>query len=282
MKEKLFTVLPMSQRYSLEAGGTYTGSITVAIPYDATEPFSYVVSVEPLSTFGDDTTTSNNLSAYSDLVKWITIENPSGTLQPNEYHTINYTINVPEGVAAGGQYATLVVSENPETIESTDLNVDNILVLASVIYADVTGVTVRDGAVLENNIPGFSLTPDFNLSTVVENKGNTHSDALITIEVKNAFTGETIFPTGHDSGNFKELILPETVRYISRHIDNLPPLGIYQVTQTVYFNDVPSVAEQNVIVCPLWFVFLVVFTLVLIITIIVARIRHHLRRKHVK
>lgn len=283
MKEKLFSVLPMSQRYSLEAGGTYSGSIIVANPYDATEDFSFVVSVEPLSTFNDAESFSES-GAYSDIVDWITIENPTGTIKPNEYRTVNYTINVPEGVPAGGQYATLVVAEDPDTATMQDLNVSNILVLASVIYADVTGITVRDGSILDNYVPGFALSPDITLSTTIENRGNTHSDAIIFIDIRNAFTNEAIFSTDDQSDKgqsdkFKEIVLPETIRYISHRIDNLPPLGIFKITQTVYFNDTVSTTEQNVIICPLWFIFSIVFTIVLIITVIFARIRYRKRRK---
>ncbi|MBR3052326.1 hypothetical protein IKG60_01745 [Candidatus Saccharibacteria bacterium] len=279
MKEKLFTVLPMSQRFSLEAGKSYTGSITIANPISATEDFSFSVTAEPLGTFGDSNSFAQE-GAYSDIVKWITIDNPTGTLTPNEHQDVTFTINVPEGVPAGGQYAALVVTENSDARATENANVNNILALASVIYADVSGITTRDGSILENTIPGFSLDPNFNLATTIENRGNTHSDALITIDVKNAFTGDTVFPTGNDSGNFKELVLPETIRYINRHIDNLPPLGIFKVTQTVYFNDTVSTTEQNVVICPLWFIFLVVFVFVFILTIIFARIRHHHKKKH--
>ena len=268
----------MSQRYSLEAGQTYTGKITIAIPYDATEDFSYSVSVEPLSTFNDSESFAEK-GAYSDLVKWVTIENPTGTVSPNQHVDINYTITVPEGVPAGGQYATLVVTQSPEATESKDASVSNILALASVIYADVTGITVRDGEILENTIPAFTFDPaDLILGTVIENRGNTHSDAIITIDIKNAFNDEVVFPTGTDAGKFKELVLPETIRYITRKIDNLSSFGIFKVTQTVYFNDTVSATEQNVVICPLWFIFVVIFTIALLITFIVARIRHHIKR----
>lgn len=283
MKEKVFSVLPMSQRFSLEAGGTYSGSIIVANPYDATEDFSFIVSVEPFSTFNDAESLSSS-NTYSDIVDWVTIENPTGTIKPNEHCTVNYTINVPEGVPAGGQYAALVVTENPEAVDNKDLNVSNVLALASVLYADVTGITIRDGSILENYIPGFAINPDITLSATIENRGNTHSDAIIFIDIKNAFTNEAIISSDSQTDNdqsdkFKEIVLPETIRYINHRIDNLPPLGIFKVTQTIYFNDTVSTTEQNVIICPLWFIFSIVFSIVLIVTVIIARIHHRKRRK---
>lgn len=282
MDENFFTVLPMSQRFSISAGGTYHGSIKVANPAGATSDFSYIVSVAPYTIidnqYNTDFHTSGPRTAIAD---WITIENPTGTLSPNDIAEVNFTITVPEGVPAGGQYAALVVSRNPESSAGEGVNVESVLQLASIVYADVSGVTVRDGAILANHIPGFSLEPSVILDANIENKGNVHSDATFSIKVTNNLTGDVIFPTEGGSDTFQEIIMPESTRFITRRVDNLPQLGIVHITQTIYFYDRVSTTERDVIICPLWFIFLTFFTVASIAVAIVMRIRSRRRRKFV-
>ena len=74
-----FTVLPMSQRFVLDPGETYTGKITIVNPADATEDFSYKVGVSPYGVVGEnyeaDLTTDSD---YSAIAKWIEIAEPTG------------------------------------------------------------------------------------------------------------------------------------------------------------------------------------------------------------
>ena len=54
MDSNMFTILPMSQRFSLKPGETYEGSITVVNPVDATEDFAYKASIVPYGVSGED------------------------------------------------------------------------------------------------------------------------------------------------------------------------------------------------------------------------------------
>lgn len=283
MEQKLFSVLPMSQRFSLEAGQTYEGSIMISNSVNATEDFAYRVSVTPYSIIGDSYAADfSTVNAYTTITDWITIDNPTGLLHPNEHHSIHFTITVPDDAPAGGQYAALVVGEDPnaETLTAEGVNVSNVLQLASVIYADVTGIIKRDGEILDNYLPGFSLDNHVTASAIVQNRGNVHSDAIIAINVDNLLTGESIFPIEEDDDKFREIVMPESTRYITRTIDNLPPLGIIKLRQTVYFNDIVSTKEQTLIICPLWFIFLVTFAIVSVITLLIARHHHRRKTKH--
>lgn len=279
MEQKLFSVLPMGQRFSLEAGHTYTGSITISNSINATEDFAYFVEVAPYTLIGDDYSTDfATTSAYTAITDWITVSNPTGILHPNEHHVIDFTITVPENAPAGGQYAALVVSEDPAAAAATEgINVKNVLSLASVIYADVAGVTIRDGSIIDNYLPSFSFDNHIAATATIENRGNVHSDAIIVINVENLLTGETIFPLEEEKDKFQEIVMPESTRFITRTIDGLPPLGAVKISQAVYFNDLVSKNEQTLIICPLWFIFLVTFAVASIITAIIGRSVH--RRK---
>ncbi len=281
MAKNIFTVLPMSQRFSLSAGGTYEGSIIVANPVDGETDFAYEVVATPYSVIGSNYTADlESVTIHSKIADWITIENPTGVIPPNGSATIRFTITVPEDTPAGGQYATLLVSQQKEQSASEGVSVSSVLQLASVIYADVSGITLRDGEVLENEVPSFALTQPIHLNALIENRGNTHQDAIFRITITNKITGETILPNANSSGEYSEIVLPETSRYISREINNLPLLGVVNVKQEVFFNDKASVVEKDLIICPIWFIFLVLFTITSIVMVIVTKIRR--RRKERK
>lgn len=279
--ENAFTILPMSQNFTLVPGETYTGSITVVNPVNSTSDFAYSVSVSPYNVIGEDYQADiSNVSAYSKITDWITIDNPTGSIKPNESQEINFTINVPADATAGGQYAAIMVSSDPSKQESEGVSINNVFALGSIIYADVEGEVTHEGSILQNNIPEFSTVTPVAVSALLDNHGNVHENAIFALNVTNALTGEKIFPTDEDQNNhFSEIVMPETTRYITRNIDNLPALGIVKVEQTIYYNNEVSTVSKNIVLCPIWFFFLVALVIFSIIGFIVASVRHHRRKK---
>lgn len=276
-----FTISPMSQRYTLKPGEVTEGSIKVINPADATENFSYKVSVTPYGVIGEDYTADlEHDSTRTSISKWITIEEPTGEVKPNEVKEIKFKIDVPENAPIGGQYATIAVSSNADVSSSSGVAVQNVLEMASVIYGTVNGPIEHKGEILENNIPGFVVNPPITLSGLIKNDGNIHEDAAFVIKVTDFFTGNTILPTNDDDGEYSELIMPETTRLIERNISNLPALGVVKVSQTIYYmGKEPSIAEKTVIICPIWFMALVAATLLAIVFTIVGIVRKHKKAK---
>ena len=279
--ENAFTLLPMSQNFNLEPGGTYTGSITIVNPVNSTSDFSYSVSVSPYNVIGEEYQADiTTISTYSRIVDWITIAEPTGTIAPNEAREIEFTIAVPEDAYAGGQYATIMVTSDPNKQESEGVSINNVFALASIIYADVTGEVTHEGSIIENNVPEFSTVTPVTISALLDNHGNIHENAIFAITATNAITGEAIFPADEDQDNhFSEIVMPETTRFITRQIDNLPFLGIVNVEQTIYYNNEVSTVTKNIIVCPVWFMFLVVLVFMSIISLIIASIKHYHRKR---
>ena len=282
MENSTFTVLPMSQRFSLEAGETYEGSISVVNPADATEDFLYKIEVLPYgvsdeSCSADFTTTSG----HSEIAKWITVAEPTGSIKPNETKKIEFTIEVPEDAPPGGQYAAIAVSSNAKMESSGGVAVNNVFELASLVYANVAGEITFGGEILSNDVPGFVVSPPITVGALLSNEGNTHEDATIIITASNFFTGEVILPTEENAGQYSEIIMPDSTRYATREISNLPALGIVKVSQAIYYRGDYSVVEKNVMICPIWFMALVLLTIVSIIAAIVGIVKKHKRKKAV-
>lgn len=280
MEVNAFTVLPMSQRFVLKPGETVTGKITIVNPADATENFSYKIGTSPYGVVGTDYTADLVTdSDYSAIAKWITIPEPTGELKPNETKEVEFTITVPKDAPAGGQYAAITVASNNDEATGEGVAIQNIFEMASVIYARVDGKTVHEGEVLKNTIPGFSVTTPVTLSALINNKGNVHEDATFIITAKDFFTGRVILPTEENNGQYSELIMPDSTRQVERELNDLPALGIIKVNQTIYYNGDVSIEEKDIIICPIWFMVLVLLTLFAIITTIVLIIKKHRKKK---
>ena len=280
MDSNMFTILPMSQRFSLKPGETYEGSITVVNPVDATEDFAYKASIVPYGVSGEDY--QADLVTDSDhtmVAKWIKLEEPTGKVKPNESKKINFTITVPENAPAGGQYAAITVTSDNDAKDGDGDTVQNVFEIASIIYGTVAGETKHEGKVEENNVPGFVVNPPVKLTAKLTNSGNVHADATFVITVSDFFTGHVILPTEENDGEYNEIIMPDTTRVVEREINNLPALGVVKVNQTIYYNGEMSTVEKNVIICPIWFMILVAVTLCAIIGVIVHIVKKHRKNK---
>lgn len=282
MGNNSFTVLPMSQQISLTPGETYTGKITVVNPADAEGNFKYKISIFPYAVVGEnyeaDLATENNRSM---ITKWIKITEPVGEIAPNESKEIEFTVSVPDDAPAGGQYAAITVASNDEAENVEGVAVQNVFEIASIVYATVAGETKHSGSIIENNVPGFSAVTPVTLSALIKNGGNIHENSTFVIKVSNFFTGEVILPTEDDEGIYNEVIMPESTRRIERNVSNLPAIGVIKISQTIYYNNEFSTVEKDVIICPIWFMALVLLTLASIVTTIVMMIKKHKKNKSV-
>ena len=272
-----FTILPMGRDVSLKAGEQVTGSITVLNQQDSKDPFTFKVTVVPYGVVGEEydadlvTTTEQ-----TQLANWITIENPTGTIAPNESVEVNYTINVPENAPGGGQYAAIIVGSDSNA-ESTSL-VEYVYEMASIVYGKVEGETVHKGAITSHSVPAFSTVPEVAITAQLENEGNVHEYAKIDLTVTNFFSGEEIVSTEEAETKIAEVIMPSTHRQLINNLDNLPSLGVITVKESISYLGENSVLEQRVIICPLWFLLLVSCTIISIIAAIIVRVRKSHRK----
>ena len=276
----VFTVTPTSQKIKLVAGETYTGTIMVANPANATQDFNFIVSVAPYNVTGEDYGADlKTTSSRTNIVNWIKISDPKGTLKPNEVKKVNFTITVPEDAAGGGQYAALLVGSDMDKAAEDGLTIQNIYEIASVIYGDVAGDTVHDGEIVDNYVPGFSFNLPVTASATLRNDGNIHETARIGLKIKNVITAETVYPQNGENGAIEEVIMPETTRYTTRDINSISPLGIYEVTQTITYLGESSTFRQTLIVCPLWFLLLVIMTVGAVFASIIRLVVKHRKNK---
>ena len=276
----MFTVTPMSERVTLNAGDTYEGDIIVANPANAVEDFHYKVEVSPYAVAGEEYNADFlTESERSQIVNWITIDNPRGVLRPNESVKVHYKVNVPVTTPGGGQYAAFMISSDAKTTSGDGVSVNNIFEMASILYAKIDGEIIREGRIVGGNIPGFVTATPIHTSATIRNDGNIHETAKIALEVRSYFSAGNIYPKAGEDGVIEEIIMPGTTRTVMRDIDGISPLGIYDVLQTVNYMGQTETIHQVVVACPIWFMALLLVTAVAIITSIAFSVKRRHRRK---
>ena len=277
----IFTVTPMNQRISLKPGETYEGYIVVSNPADAVEDFSYKVTVSPYGVSGTDYRVDLvNNSAFTQVTKWVTLENSTGKLAPNETAHVDFKITVPEDAPVGGQYAALMVGFDGKNDEGSGVAIRNKFQMASLLFVNIEGELDHQGEIVENSVPGFVTELPVKTHIILKNDGNTHEVAKIALEVRSFFSPAIIYPEAGDDSVLEEVIMPGTTRELTQEIGNISPLGVYEVTQTViYMDSTASVMKQVVVSCPIWFMLLVAATIAVITGTVIGIIKHNKKKR---
>ena len=151
--------------------------------------------------------------------------------------------------------------------------------MASIVYANINGENVHEGQILENNIPAFSADSVVTVGAKFDNHGNMYEKAMITIAAKNVINGEEYLPNEDSSGNYEEIIIPDTDRYVTREVNGLPVMGIVHIEQKVVYNGETSYEAKDVLICPIWFIALVIIAIGMIIGTIVVAVKKHKKKK---
>lgn len=274
-----FTVSPMHQKIVLVPGEKYKASVEVSNPVYATYDLSYTVSVGSFGQYRSDGGVDDyggvDVSTVTDsnqIMEWIKLDKDSGTVPPNGSDTVSFVIDVPKDAPAGGQYATILVKSDTDDGGTGGVNVQNVMHIASIVYAEVAGETREEGKILDNSFPSFLTSGPLETASMVRNDGNVHTDAEYTLQVWPLFSGEEICTNEENPDT--SLVMPGTERYHSQSCD-LPLAGVFNVKQMVKIFGEVSIVEKMIVVCPIWLAFIIVFAVILLIIWLVLKLRSH-------
>lgn len=277
-----FIVSPMLEKISLKPGETYKGQIIVANPKDATEDFYYKLDISPYSVIGEDYTPDfETESDWSRIVHWTSLEKTEGVLKPNETEKIGYTIEVPKSAPAGGQYLKIGVTSNAPSNARDGGAVQNVFEMASLVFAEIDGETRREGEIVDSKLPGFVAVGKPTAKVRLSNTGNVHETATTKITVKNIFNGDVISPKDGENNILESIIMPESTREITQAL-NLPPVGIFEITEEVSFMGETVTPTGVLIICPIWFILLVLGFILSTVGMIFYKKRLHSKKTSAK
>lgn len=251
-----FSMSPMDQQIVLMPGDSYESSLKVTNPGTHTTDLDYEVSVEPFYRNDNADAIFENVGGRGEMANWITItSHQTGHLAPNETDEVTFRIDVPEDAPAGGQYASVLVSSSSSA--DNDAMIKETRRIGHLIYAEISGATVRDGEIMNINVPAFLLSGDITGSVAVKNTGNTHDTATYKLQVFPLFSDEEVYTNEEDPE--KHLILPDQTYYAETAWEKTPEMGIFNVVYTVEFAGKTMQASKMVIKCPIWLLFIILF-----------------------
>lgn len=259
-----FTVSPMNQKIVLTPGETYKGTFKVGNPAVNEYDFTYKAEVTPFYVNEDYDPIYEENGVYTQMADWIKIDNPEGTIAPNNVIELKFSIDVPKTAPAGGQYAAITITSDKNNVTVNNaLNIDTKYSIAHIIYAEVAGTTKRGGEIFNANVPGFILDGNIAGVSSVRNDGNVHGTAKYTLQVWPLFSSEEIYTNEEEP--MEKVILPGRTLTNTFAWDETPMLGIFNVRYMVEFEGITTEVSKMVIKCPLWMLLIIVFIIVAIV-----------------
>lgn len=247
-------IYPGFQEISLRPGEVYQGTFNVINPNpDSSSVVSYKIFSTPFSVsdknYDVDLETRNDFNQIAD---WVTFDLAEGSVKGGETVKIPFTINVPEDVPGGGQYATFVVRiADDGNVSENKYAIGTNRQVASILYAKIDGETRQEGIILENKIDGFFFSSPIEGSALIQNSGNIHFSADSYLRVFPLFSNEEIYSSAENPK--QNIVLPNTTLSTTNTWEETPGIGIFRVVQTVSYLNNTSSTEKTVFVCPLWF-----------------------------
>ena len=121
------------------------------------------------------------------LAKWINISKKGITLEPKGKIAVNFSVSVPENAEAGGYYAGILFSTQPNNLLETS-NIQIASQIGPIILGQIAGETTEQGSIIEFSVDkGLYNYPPVNFVTRFRNTGEIHLKPTGKIEIYDIF-----------------------------------------------------------------------------------------------
>ena len=271
------SVLPAQQRLELDPGETKTAEVTVS--NSGNVGYEVKVYATPYTVTHDY---ANNVFegeglVYSQIYRWIKFDGNEYVmfrLEPGERREVEFTIDVPDSVPAGGQYAGIMAEIAPPPDAAGIVPVRRI---ASLLFTNINGHTIDKGEITGRGWQGFYSGRDIETSLTVDNLGNTDFAVQNRMIITGLFGGhvdEVVMPP--------KTILPGTSRTFELNWTSRSSVGIYRLTQQTKFLDQEITESRIIFIMPIWFIGLVIIVVTVVIVATVALIRKRRRQRKMR
>lgn len=270
----VMSLKPSEQDIELTPGEIFEGSVVVGNV--GRLPFDVKVSVSPYYVSSDNYDPDfNTESSYTKLHNWITLEQDTYHIDPNQNATVKFTITVPSDVSGGGQYAALMLSSDAGD-DADDSAMKITSQLAAIIYGHIEGGQMKtEGELIEHSLPNFLFNSNLSVSQTVKNTGNVDFKVVQKLTINNFFTNQEVLgpdSVGEDGqylGYNVSTVLPGTSRTGILSWKDAPQLGLFRITQEISFLDQEYTFTKVVLLCPIWLIVVIIALIIaLIITLI--------------
>lgn len=257
-----FGVAPTYQLITLVPGQTFEGNFEIVNPAGNQYDFDFELSIEPFTEDNNWQISATANGDYNRIVDWIELPYTEGSVAPNSSQEVRFYIHVPESAPAGGQYASIVIGSKPDETTQEGVSIHEVIQQNHLIYAEVSGTTVRKGNINYAKVPGFMFSGPIYGTSEITNEGNVHSPVTQILQVFPLFSKEEVW-TNEEKPKVN-WIMPGNTNLTRLAWSDTPKVGIFRVIYSVEYEGVEPTVEKFVIVCPAWLLALIVGTLVLI------------------
>ncbi|MBQ3294767.1 hypothetical protein IJG98_03550 [Candidatus Saccharibacteria bacterium] len=264
---------PASQRMTLDPGAHYDGTVTIT--NTGTTDIGYSVSVSPYQVDEKYSPVFTRENTYTQISRWITLEETTGSIGAGQVQVLNYVIDVPYDAPGGSQYAAIFVTTTDVVGAQETVRAD--ASAGVVVLARVNGETRETGEITSVSVPSFILSPPLTATVRATNTGNVDEDVRTTIEVRNSLTGAVLYDNSADPD--VNTLLPDTERTMTFVVNDIPRLGVLSFSITNEYVDDAQIKTATVIVCPLWFIAIIVLIILTIVFRILAKKRDDRRTR---
>lgn len=243
------TLSPTSKTYKVNTGQTFEDTLTVL--NDGQTAYDFTVYAAPYAvTSGTYDPSFTSTAANADAYTWIQFKQTTWHAEPRQTLKIPYTVRVKNNAAPGGHYGVLFAEVQPSNT-SGDSTLARKKRVGTILYATVNGDVHLSGAALGAHIGWFQSRAPLEVTSSVQNTGNSDFTAKVTYRVSDVF-GSVKY-----SLESTYVILPETTRDMTLSWADAPWFGLYKARVTTAFLETNSVAESYVLIMPIWLVLLV-------------------------
>ncbi len=285
------SITPVSNVLSIASSSEYNSKFTVN--NDGSEqmkievyaaPYSYIHSEE------DDTYKLgfNNENNFTQISRWITFKDNDGnyvkkanyTIEPDNSVEINYRINTPDNIPAGGQYAVIFAHTLTSSVSASGIRTEASPGL--VVYGRSTEGAVDTSSEIsdlkiEQSITENGITRNnFYASAKVKNNGNVDFNAIGKMKV-DSIIGFSSYETPDNRGRIS--VIPESELVVSDEWEESPSFGIYKVTWTVTASESTETIEKVVFLIPPLAIILTIIVLTFIVIWIIMASRKRKERR---
>lgn len=275
-------ISPVSNKVNLIAGENNDYSFTVS--NIGSEAFGFHVYATPYTVNDEDYNVNfSNETNRTQISRWIKFYDDEGKLvdkagfklDSGAKKTVNYRIEVPKDVPAGGQYATIFAESDETEGDLTGSGIKTVSRVGLIVYGRTEGDTEESAKITDFYIPTFMTSGKISATSRIENNGNTDFEAVFNFEVSSIF-GKQLF-TKTDAYN----ILPDTARRVKTEWDETPMMGFYKVHYRVSAlnGEVTEDKTKIVVIMPIWMIIISIILLTFIILWVIILIRKRSERK---
>ena len=266
-------ITPVSNRIFMTHGES--ANYNMNVDNIGSEEFTFRVYAAPYTVANENYDINfSNETKRTQITRWITFKTDAGDyaseatfkLAAGERKTVEYKVDVPEDVPAGGQYATVFAETVPgDSKQSTGIR--TISRVGLIIYGRTDGET-KDVAKIENTeVQAFMTSGDINVRSRVINEGNTDFQATARLVVKGIFGKElSTQKKGFD-------VLPDTARNVNLNWEETPAMGIFYVTAEISALDQKVELSKIVVVIPVFVIVIMAILLTILIVWIIILVK---------